>query len=144
MQLKKIYFKFILRQSPNTGATNTSGFTALPGGDALNYPGFNLFESLSQVAVFWTSTENSATSAWYIGLYHNEARLYRSSMTKQVFGISGRCVQDTTFTPIPEAPSSGTHSSSETQIIWNWNTVTGATGCNWNPNPVTSGRSFQP
>ena len=32
----------------------------------------------------------------------------------------------------PAAPVSGTHVPSLTQIVWNWNTVTGATGYKWN------------
>jgi len=31
----------------------------------------------------------------------------------------------------PSAPLTGTHVSSATQIIWNWNTVSGATGYKW-------------
>ena len=32
----------------------------------------------------------------------------------------------------PSAPIEGTHVPSETQIIWNWNTVSGASGYKWN------------
>jgi uncharacterized protein (TIGR02145 family) len=35
-------------------------------------------------------------------------------------------------TTIPSTPTQGAHVFSETQIIWNWNTVTGAEGYNWN------------
>jgi len=37
-----------------------------------------------------------------------------------------------TLSPLPEAPVAGTHIASATQIIWNWNTVQGATGYKWN------------
>jgi hypothetical protein len=30
------------------------------------------------------------------------------------------------------APTSGTHTPSQTQVVWNWNTVSGATGYKWN------------
>jgi len=33
--------------------------------------------------------------------------------------------------PIPNAPTAATHLPSETQIQWNWNTSTGATGYKW-------------
>jgi len=33
--------------------------------------------------------------------------------------------------PVPNAPSAGTHTPSETQIIWNWNSVSGAIGYKW-------------
>ena len=32
----------------------------------------------------------------------------------------------------PSAPTAGTHTPSQTQIIWKWNTVAGATGYKWN------------
>ncbi len=40
----------------------------------------------------------------------------------------------TQFTSLdpPDAPAAGTHVASATQIIWNWNTVSGATGYKWN------------
>jgi hypothetical protein len=37
-----------------------------------------------------------------------------------------------TVNPFPVTPTAGTHIFSQTQIIWNWNTVTGATGYKWN------------
>ena len=40
--------------SPNTGATNESGFTALPGGDYICYP--FTFDSLGFNTCFWSST----------------------------------------------------------------------------------------
>src|SRR5436190_15344147 len=33
--------------------------------------------------------------------------------------------------PSPSAPTAATHASSPTQIVWNWNTVSGATGYKW-------------
>lgn len=43
-------------------------------------------------------------------------------------------VSSTTASPItiPVAPTTGTHTASQTQIIWNWNTVAGATGYKYN------------
>jgi hypothetical protein len=35
-------------------------------------------------------------------------------------------------TNLPSAPSAGTHTPSQTQIIWNWNSVPGVTGYKWN------------
>jgi hypothetical protein len=40
--------------------------------------------------------------------------------------------QSTSLDP-PAAPVSGTHVPSKTQIVWNWDAVTGATGYKWNP-----------
>ena len=39
--------------------------------------------------------------------------------------------QSTTTNP-PAAPTAGTHVPGPTQIVWNWSTVTGATGYKWN------------
>ncbi|MCF7823318.1 MAG: T9SS type A sorting domain-containing protein [Candidatus Marinimicrobia bacterium] len=49
--------------TPNTGADNSSGFTALPGGeyDAFYQP--YSFQLLNEYAVFWTSTETSTDQA---------------------------------------------------------------------------------
>ena len=47
---------------PNTGATNSSGFTALPGG--MRY--FNgYFTGLNRGAVWWTSTAKNESYAWF-------------------------------------------------------------------------------
>lgn len=47
--------------SPNTGATNESGFTALPGGFRLTEGGF--FQ-LGERADFWSASEGDASNAW--------------------------------------------------------------------------------
>jgi uncharacterized protein (TIGR02145 family) len=75
---------------PNTGATNSSGFTALPGG----YRYYNgLFNGLTYYAYFWSSTEYSSSDAWYRGLYYDNEGVYRNYFSK-TNGYSGRCVQD--------------------------------------------------
>jgi uncharacterized protein (TIGR02145 family) len=37
-----------------------------------------------------------------------------------------------TVNPLIASPASGTHTASQTQIVWNWNGVMGATGYKWN------------
>jgi uncharacterized protein (TIGR02145 family) len=76
--------------SPNTGATNSSGFTALPGGTRYSGGGF---ETLALSAAFWSAAESSAASAWYRLLYYSSAQVYRYSSGK-TYGFSGRCVKD--------------------------------------------------
>jgi uncharacterized protein (TIGR02145 family) len=76
-------------QSPNMGATNESGFSALPGG--CRYGGS--FDGLGVVAFFWSSTESESNSAWYRGLGYINSIVYRGSNSKQ-FGFSVRCVRD--------------------------------------------------
>jgi uncharacterized protein (TIGR02145 family) len=76
--------------SPNTGATNSSGFTALPGGNRLSNGNFFY---LTYYAHFWSSTELSFTSTWERNLYYNYEDVNRYYGDKTL-GISSRCVHD--------------------------------------------------
>ncbi|MCK5148368.1 T9SS type A sorting domain-containing protein [bacterium] len=77
--------------SPNTGATNESGFSALPGG-ARNY--YGIFEHIgSTTADFWSSTESSSYGAWYRNLDYNYSDVYRTSYVKEG-GFSVRLIRD--------------------------------------------------
>ena len=77
--------------SPNTGATNESGFTALPGGSRDNVDG--LFYLLGVNNVYWTSTESSVTNAWYRFLKNNETYCVKGDYNKGD-GFCIRCVKD--------------------------------------------------
>ncbi len=77
--------------SPNTGATNSSGFTALPGGR--RDWGDGAFNLLGNYALFWSATEIDASNAWSRSLYHTNADVYRNGSNKS-FGFSVRCVKD--------------------------------------------------
>ena len=74
----------------NGNGTNTSGFTALPGGYRGN-DGY--FSSLTYDALFWSSTESSSTNAWYRHLYCYYQDVYRDYNYK-TNGFSCRCCQD--------------------------------------------------
>ncbi|MCD4664761.1 MAG: fibrobacter succinogenes major paralogous domain-containing protein, partial [Bacteroidales bacterium] len=78
---------------PNAGATNESGFTALPGGYRDTDDGS--FEFLTHYASFWSSSQDEyvASSAWYRGLGSNYASVLHSISDKQQ-GYSVRCVKD--------------------------------------------------
>jgi len=75
---------------PNTGATNSSGFTALPGGNRGDY---GYFYDLTDIAYFWSSTETSSIYAWYRGLYRHYENVGRHNLNK-TDGFSCRCLQD--------------------------------------------------
>jgi uncharacterized protein (TIGR02145 family) len=75
--------------SPNTGATNSSGFTALPGGGLSGGYFYGLFD----YADFWSSTEYSSARAWTRGLYFDYVFVGRPNYYK-TNGFSARCVQD--------------------------------------------------
>ena len=74
--------------TPNTGATNSSGFTALPGGFSWS----GSFFDAGNYGYWWSSTEFSGTRAWR-RLNSQEARSNRYKAIK-LRGFSVRCAQD--------------------------------------------------
>ena len=78
-------------RSPNTGATNSSGFTALPGGRR-DYNGS--FSPLASYAYFWSSTENSSINAWGRMLNYSSEWVNRDHNYDKPNGFSARCVKD--------------------------------------------------
>jgi uncharacterized protein (TIGR02145 family) len=76
--------------SPNTGATNESGFTALPGGYR-NYDG--IFYISGNAGFWWSASEGDATQALYRYVYSNPSNVISSS-TQKKDGFSVRCVRD--------------------------------------------------
>jgi uncharacterized protein (TIGR02145 family) len=71
--------------SPNTGATNSSGFTGFPGG-LRNYDG--TFLSIGNVGGWWCSDD-----AWTRDLNYNNGGAYLNTYGQEV-GFSVRCVKD--------------------------------------------------
>jgi len=78
-------------QSPNTGATNESGFSALPGSWRDAYDG--TYNHLGYMALFWSSTENTSFFAWFRVLYYSNSEVNRNFRSKS-YGMSVRCVRD--------------------------------------------------
>ena len=76
--------------APNTGATNSSGFTALPGGFRY-YDGD--FLTMTYDGYWWSSSVFSGSNAWYRFLYYNDSSIYRY-YTSRTFGFSVRCCRD--------------------------------------------------
>ena len=88
-QLKEIGFTHWA--IPNTGASNSSGFTAIPGGFR-SVKG--MFYNEDSNAAFWTSTEDEGVNnAWYRTLNFDMEQVYRQHNSMQL-GLSVRCVQD--------------------------------------------------
>ena len=76
--------------SPNTGATNESGFTALPGG----YRSLGgVYYDVGAHAVFWSSTENSSGFAWCRNVGNTYSGVHRFDGGEED-GFSVRCVKD--------------------------------------------------
>ena len=76
--------------SPNTGATNASGFTALPGGAYNSITGF--FSFLGYGASLWTSTPDINSYAWARSLLNNSTYMNRGTIP-QFSGASIRCIK---------------------------------------------------
>ena len=76
--------------TPNKGADNSSGFTALPSGMRY-FEG--TFTSLLTFAGIWSSTETGIKDLWYMSLYYGDAAFTISHMTKN-HGFSVRCIKD--------------------------------------------------
>ena len=82
--------------SPNTGATNENGFSAMPGGSRRNS---GTWDDIRFTAEFWSATEYKEEYneydyyAWYIILSTNGSALGREYITKDL-GASVRCLKD--------------------------------------------------
>jgi len=77
--------------SPNTGATNSSGFTGLPDG----YRYINgIFSEMSIVGYWWSSSEYNSSEAWVRNLYFTNTAVERSNHNKVQHGFSVRCIKD--------------------------------------------------
>jgi uncharacterized protein (TIGR02145 family) len=78
--------------SPNEGATNSSGFTALPSGYRSTYPG--AFVDFVYFGYWWSGTESSSSSnAYGRGLSYYSANALRNNVNKSV-GFCVRCIRD--------------------------------------------------
>jgi uncharacterized protein (TIGR02145 family) len=77
--------------TPNTGATNESGFSALPGSYRDNNGTFYNFTG--QSGYWWTATEFNTSNAYYYFLNNTIENLLRGNENKKR-GFSVRCVRD--------------------------------------------------
>jgi uncharacterized protein (TIGR02145 family) len=76
--------------SPNIGATNSSGFTALPGGHRY-FDGY--FTVINRGAIWWTSTSEDEGNAWFRSTMHNIIHIRRDVYGYQS-GFSVRCIKE--------------------------------------------------
>ena len=76
--------------TPNLGATNESGFTALPAGHF--FTGLPL--GLGGNGGWWSMTEYSSTMAWGWDLYYDTSKIYNHTHSKNDLMFSVRCIKD--------------------------------------------------
>lgn len=76
---------------PTNSATNTSGFSALPGGDRIYVDG--TFDTAAYDGYWWTATTFSTNSAWGRSMGNESINLTRTDYQKKS-GFSVRCVRD--------------------------------------------------
>jgi uncharacterized protein (TIGR02145 family) len=88
-QMKELGFAHWI--TPNTGATNTSGFTGLPGGGLDYFTGS--FNRTGLSGYFWSSTQDDASSASRLDLSNTNDNAYMFSRYK-THGFSVRCLKN--------------------------------------------------
>jgi uncharacterized protein (TIGR02145 family) len=76
--------------SPNEGATNEIGFTALPGGGLYND---GQFDNYGEVGLWWSSTEADVNSA-YTRVMFDDLNLVTKAASYKELGASVRCIRD--------------------------------------------------
>jgi uncharacterized protein (TIGR02145 family) len=77
--------------APNAGATNSSGFTSLPGGYRLSNGGFY---DVGFFGCWWSSSDAGSGSAWDRYLSYGHALVGRSANDDPRSGLSVRCARD--------------------------------------------------
>ena len=77
----------------NGGATNTSGFTALPGG--WRYYGGGS-EYMGYFGYWWSSTTETSDEAWYRAMNYGEGNINENAGIPNIkkYGLSVRCVKN--------------------------------------------------
>jgi uncharacterized protein (TIGR02145 family) len=78
-----------LWNSSNTGATNSSGFNAIPAGSRTS----GIFFAIGDDACFWSSSERSWANAWCRNLYSKYVFVNRYDEPKES-GFSVRCLKN--------------------------------------------------
>ena len=76
--------------SPNTDATNNSGFTAFPGGERYYY--YGNFNNIGESGYWWSNSE-SGNEAYYYSLFFASSEITKMTADKKN-GFSIRCIKD--------------------------------------------------
>jgi uncharacterized protein (TIGR02145 family) len=124
--------------NPNTSATNSSGFTSLPGGDR-NSDG--TFANMGNSSSYWSSTEYNSLNSWNFNLsYLNDDVL--QLFQNKALGKSVRCIksQSPTVTTLSIEDITITSAKSGGNVSFDGGDLVTARGICWstNPNPTVS------
>ena len=79
-----------LWQDPNTDASNSSGFTGLPGGSRNDNGSFT---DIGGLGYWWSSTQYSSTYTFHLFLVFSNEFSFRTPVGK-TGGLSVRCLRD--------------------------------------------------
>ena len=77
--------------SPNTDATNESGFSGLPGGYR---NGGGVFNDIGNLGYWWSSTVFGQTNPWTRFLSRDTGSVYMDYSNPKPYGFSVRCLRD--------------------------------------------------
>ncbi|MDD2297286.1 MAG: FISUMP domain-containing protein, partial [Sphaerochaetaceae bacterium] len=103
---------------PNTGATNSSGFTALPGGLLINN---GIFGNMHVGGHWWSSTQYVDEVAWWRIFLYDESKVNRGQQPKSL-GLSVRCIKDYQKEP-GSSPDYGTFTDQRDQTVYKTITI---------------------
>ena len=77
--------------SPNTGATNETGFGGVPGGQRDEA---GIFIAFSMNSIFWSSTPYNIYKPWYRSLSYAAGSVFEGNGSLNIRGFSVRCIKD--------------------------------------------------
>jgi uncharacterized protein (TIGR02145 family) len=88
---KGAFMKSTIGWAAGENGTNTSGFTAIPGG--YRYGADGSFNAIGTLTYWWSSTEDALNTSWYRRLDGNNVDIYKASTSKAA-GKYIRCIKD--------------------------------------------------
>ncbi|HRZ41538.1 MAG TPA: FISUMP domain-containing protein [Bacteroidales bacterium] len=124
--------------SPNTGATNSTGFTALPGGHRVSCDG--CFVSIGSFGGWWTSTAKGMTQSHLREMYYNYSAANKF-FHDRTHGYSVRCLSDSMCSSAPTISTDSVSAITATSAVSGGNVyadggaVVTARGVCWSTSP---------
>jgi uncharacterized protein (TIGR02145 family) len=129
-------------QNPNTGATNETGYTALPGGIRSS----GIFFEVGERGTWWSSTNVDLNNSWAFYLHNGSAGAFRGQYSMNN-GFSVRCMKDSQEPLLPTVTTTSVSNITQSTATSGGNVTSdgGATvtarGVCWSTsqNPTTTG-----